>query len=221
MKYRSDVKVELIDFMGGDAKVVQSARTSTLGDSRGVEANAGLINYLVREKHHSPLESSVFTFYIEAPIFVTRQLIRHRIASFNEASGRYKVLEPEFYLPPEDRPLVQVGKTGDYQFEKANNSELWQGTYHVLAEACEFAWDHYTTLIDAGVAKEVARMILPVNIYSQMYITVNARSLMNIIELRADDHAQYEIQLVAREMDRIFKSQMPLTHAAWEANREL
>lgn len=209
--FRSDMSVQLIDFMGGDLRVVQAARVSTQGHN---EANTtGLVKFLMREGHHVPFEHSVFTFAVEAPIFVMRQLLKHRIASISETSGRYRELDGEFYVPSPDRPVVQVGKTGDYNFSKDVDMNEFAAFY--IKEASENAWGDYRALIERGVAKEVARMVLPVNLYSQMYMTVNARSLMNVQNLRNEHHAQYEIQEVARKMEAVFAEKMPVTYEAF------
>lgn len=218
--FRSDVTVQLIDSMGGDHRAVQSARVSTQG-SNSLESLTGgepLINFLMRDKHEVPFEHSVFTFYIEAPIFVTRQILKHRISSISEESGRYKELKPVFYLPSRERPLVQVGKTGDYNFTDGGD-ELFQ-KYVAEKQASAYEdWARYKRLLDSGVAKEMARTELPFSLYSSMYITVNARSLMNILALRTSDtgsHPQYEIEQVARQMEELWATHSPVTYQAFQ-----
>lgn len=213
--FRSDIGVELIDFMGSDQSVVRSARVSTLG-AASVESqeSQGLINFLWREGHHSPFEHNAFTFMVEAPIFTINQLVRHRIASYNIESARYKVLGPVFYVPSPVRPVVQVGKTGDYAFEEP---DLWtSGLAHThISIASEDAWARYGYLLAGGIAKEVARMVLPLNIYSSLYVTMNARALTNFLRLRNDSHAQYEIREMAQKMEVIFAEKMPMTYRAF------
>lgn len=166
---------------------------------------------------NSPFEHNVFTFFIEAPIFVTREIIRHRISAINEESGRYKQLEDKFYYPTDrERPLRQVGKTGHYIFETAE--ELRDPTLELLDEAYGVAWENYNKMLQMGVAKEVARMALPVGIYSSMYFSINARSLMNFLSLRTAPNAQWEIRQVARQMEQHFATSMPLTYLAWTSN---
>lgn len=217
-KFRSDMKVDLIDFWGGDARAVQSARTSTLGAAASLpEERAGLIKFLWREKHLVPFEHSGFTFRIEAPIFVTRQLLKHRTTAISEESGRYRELDGVFYVPAADRPLGQTGKTGEYNMvHLGSNVEAYIRDLNM--EACDKAWDNYKESLRVGAAKEVARMVLPVNLYSSMYLTVNARNLTHLINLRNEHHAQYEIREVARQMEGFFKAQMPLTYAAWRSD---
>lgn len=213
--FRSDIGVELIDFMGSDQSVVRSARVSTLG-AGSVEAqeSQGLINFLWREGHHSPFEHNTFTFMVEAPIFTINQLVRHRIASYNIESGRYKELEPVFYVTSPVRPVVQVGKTGNYEFEEA---DIWHGALAdtLIRDSSEQSWERYENLLEGGIAKEVARMVLPLNIYSSLYVTMNARALMNFLRLRNESHAQYEIREMAQKMEVILAEKMPMTYRAF------
>jgi thymidylate synthase (FAD) len=214
------MEVKLIDVMASDLAVVRSARVSTTGEGSLVtESNDGLINYLVRERHASPFEHGVFTFFVKAPIFVAREFMRHRIASYNEESGRYRELSADFYLPlSNDRPLVQIGKTGAYTFEEEASQELRDWVVQVMDESYNVAWGAYRAMLDSGVAKEVARMVLPVGIYSSWYVTINARSLMNFLSLRTASNAQWEIRQIAEMMEEHFKLHMPVTYAAWVKN---
>ena len=216
--FRSDMKVELIDFMGGDGRVVQAARTSTQGAAASEERESeGLINFLLRERHEVPVEHSVFTFRIEAPIFVTRQILKHRISSISETSGRYRELPGEFYIPSEARPLAQTGKTGEYNMVHLGEHEETRLALEMV-RASQRAWASYESMLHNGAAKEVARMVLPVNLYSSMYLTMNARSLMNFLSLRNEHHAQFEIREVAKQMEDVFAEQMPLTYAGWRSD---
>lgn len=221
-RFRSDVTVELRQSMASDANVVQAARVSTKGgDSRGDEADAGLINYLIREGHASPLEHSTFQFYVEAPLMVMTQLLRHRMASYNVESARYKEFQPVFYVPDQDRKLVQVGKPGAYTFVKGNQTQ-YASAWQNITEGSKRAYERYQEMLGAGITREVARMVLPQNVYTSAYITINARSLMNLLSLRIErgsdatvSHPQYEIQMVAEKMEEYFKEAMPLVYAAW------
>ena len=216
--FRSDMKVELIDFMGGDGRVVQAARTSTLGAAASEEKESeGLINFLLRERHEVPVEHSVFTFRIEAPIFVTRQILKHRISSISETSGRYRELPGEFYIPYEARPLAQAGRTGEYNMVHLGEHEETRLVLEMV-RASQRAWASYEHMLRNGAAKEVARMVLPVNLYSSMYLTMNARSLMNFISLRNEHHAQWETREVAEQMEDIFAEKMPLTFKSWRSD---
>ena len=223
IKTRSDMTVELIDSMGGDHSVVRSARVSSGSVSNDSSSDVGLINYLMRDRHGSPFEHAVFTFRIEAPIFVFREFQRHRMASYNEESGRYKQLEPVFYVPDETRKLIQVGKPGAYTFEEGNDEQK-NSVKFFTEEFSDRAYWAYQTMLDNGVAREVARMVLPLNIYSSMYVTMNARSLMNFLSLRSEEQGtypsfpQWEIAEVARQMEDIFSEKMPVTYASFIKN---
>ena len=183
IKFRSDMTVELIDSMGGDHSVIRSARVSSGSTSTDASRDAGLINYLMRDRHGSPFEHANFTFFTRAPIFMWREHFRHRMASYNEESGRYKVLDPVFYVPGPERKLVQIGKTGAYEFVDGT-PEQYETVVAQTKEACRQAYAAYNAMLEAGVAREVARIVLPLTIYSSAYVTLNARSLMNFLSLR-------------------------------------
>jgi len=226
VKFRSDMTVELIDSMGGDDAVVRSARVSTSSNSRDVTMGTkeeGLINYLMRDRHGSPFEHNAFTFYIEAPIFVFREFMRHRIASYNEESGRYKELAPVFYMPDRDRKLVQVGKPGAYTFEEGTDEQYNELEFSFETSTYK-AYMQYVEMLDKGIAREVARMVLPLNIYSSMYVTMNARALMNFLSLRSlaqgtfPSFPQLEIAMVADKMEVLFAEKMPITYTSFVKN---
>lgn len=229
IRFRSDVTVELVKASAADSDVVFAARVSTQGerslaaagqDAAGAE---GLIRYLMRERHGSPFEHSVMTFHVRAPIFVWREHMRHRTASYNEESGRYRVLEPEFYVPDASRALVQTGKAGAYDFT-AGSAEQHQLVTDTIRESCTRAYEAYEVMLAAGVAREVARAVLPVTLYSSAYVTMNARALMNFLSLRRNcagsaypSHPQREIEMVAERYEQEWAALMPITHAAFVA----
>lgn len=230
IQYRSDVTVELIKAAASDADVVWAARVSTKGEqslddiSTDSDRSAGLINYLMRDRHGSPFEHSSMTFFVQGPIFMWREHFRHRIASYNEESGRYKVLEPVFYVPAPERKLIQVGKAGAYDFVDGT-TEQYETVVQATKASCEQAYAAYQQMLDAGVAREVARIVLPLNIYSSAYVTMNARALMNFLSLRkkSEDSTfpsfpQREIEMVAERYEAEWAKLMPLTHAAFVAN---
>ena len=230
ISFRSDVTVELVKHSAGDADVLWAARVSTKGDQSATDVNAdsapsaGLINYLMRDRHGSPFEHSVFTFFVQAPIFMWREHFRHRMASYNEESGRYKVLDPIFYVPDADRKLIQIGKAGAYEFVDGTQEQFDIVTQETK-KTCEVAYASYEAMLEAGVAREVARIVLPVTIYSSAYVTMNARALMNFISLRRKAEGshfpsfpQREIEMVAEKYEEEFKRLMPLTHASFVAN---
>lgn len=226
--------VQLVRASAADSDVLFAARVSTEGEktlsgaSLGEEATAkrdkGLINYLMRDRHGSPFEHNSMTFYVQAPIFVFREFMRHRIASYNEESGRYRELRPVFYVPGPERNLVQVGKAGAYDFHPGTpqQHELVDTT---VREQSLAAYGAYQRMLEAGVAREVARVVLPLNTYSSMYVTMNARSLMNFLSLRTKrpessfpSFPQREIEMCAEAMEQIWQGLMPHTHSAFEAN---
>lgn len=224
IQFKSDFPVELIQFTGGDDYVSAAARVSTRGwDSLPEEESAGLIRFLVSNRHGSPFEHGMFTWRISAPIFVWREFMRHRIASFNEESGRYKQLEGVFYIPPAERSLVQVGSAGKYTYELGteNQSLIIKNMFHYNSRE---AYERYQSMLSMGIAKEVARMVLPINIYSTAWVSMNPRGLMNFLSLRTKHESamfpsfpMWEINQVANSMEEAFAHKMPLT---WKAFRE-
>ncbi|MEN9962774.1 MAG: hypothetical protein RIS66_1187 [Actinomycetota bacterium] len=234
--FRSDVTVELVRSSASDSDVLFAARVSTQGEqtlesaaaqteaSEDEKRSKGLINYLMRDRHGSPFEHNSMTFYVQAPIFVFREFQRHRIASYNEESGRYKELSPVFYVPAEDRNLVQVGKTGAYEFLPGSAEQI------ALVEqesrtSSQQAYESYKRMLEAGVAREVARIVLPLNIYSSMYVTMNSRALMNFLSLRTSREGthfpsfpQREIEMCAEKMEEFWAELMPYTYEAFNKN---
>lgn len=230
VEFRSDITVELVRSSASDSDVVFAARVSTVGEqsledvNADAERSAGLINYLMRDRHGSPFEHNSMTFFVHAPIFVWREHMRHRIASYNEESGRYRELLPVFYVPDSDRPIIQSGKPGAYEFH-SGTPEQHSLVDHTVRESCVQAYSAYQRMLDAGVAREVARMVLPVTIYSSAYVTLNSRSLMNFLSLRRKvegshfpSFPQREIEMVAEKYESHFERLMPLTHAAFVAH---
>lgn len=229
--WRSDMTVELVKATASDNDVIWAARVSTAGEQslaardEDPVRSKGLINYLMRERHGSPFEHNSMTFLVSAPIFVFREFHRHRIGwSYNESSGRYRELEPVFYVPAPDRRLVQEGKPGAYQFVDGT-PEQYETVVTATKQACTTAYRAYQDMLRAGVAREVARGVLPVATYSSMYATCNARSLMAFLSLRTKredarfpSYPQREIELVGEAMEAEWARLMPLTHAAFDAN---
>ena len=227
IQFKEDMTVELVKSSASDEDVIWAARVSTAGetslDSIGSDpARAeGLINYLARERHGSPFEHTSMTFFVSAPIFVFREFMRHRIASYNEESGRYRELRPVFYVPSKERKLVQIGKTGAYEFIDGT-PEQYEITVAAIKSSCTFAYENYQKMLAAGVAREVARAVLPVTLYSSMYVTMNARALMNFLSLRTSregshfpSYPQREIEMVAEKMEEHFARLMPITYGAF------
>lgn len=232
-EFRSDIKVELIRFNASDADVLFAARVSTQGEQTlaaaaggtgAGEKDKGIINYLMRDRHGSPFEHNSMTFYVQAPIFVFREFMRHRIASYNEESGRYREMDPVFYVPSAERNLKQVGKAGAYEFLPGTDEQHALVTRLVQQESIS-AFAAYKEMLDAGIAREVARIVLPLNLYSSMYVTMNARALMNFLSLRTKHEGsrfpsfpQREIEMAAEKMEIEFAKLMPFTYEAFQKN---
>lgn len=225
--FTSNMDVALVDSMGDDHSIVHAARVSTMGsraDDIGDLDLERFILFLVRNRHGSPFEHVSFTFRISAPIFVWREFLRHRMLSANEESGRYKVLEPRFYVPDDTRNLVQVGKTGAYEFVPGSPAQT-EATQASLTHVSCTAYSAYRDLLDLGVAKEVARMALPLNIYSTAYVTMNLRALTNFLSLRVQDSnstfpsfPQREIEDVAIQMEALASRVAPIALELFDAN---
>lgn len=211
--------VRLEGALASDLDPTNSARVSF--GTRKVEMDArdeGLVKFLVRERHGSPTEHSFFRFEVKAPIFVIREWQRHRISSFNEASGRYMELSREFYIPAAEDFRIQKGKPGAYHFVRDEDAERVAFATDRIANAGNCAFDDYEEMLERGVAKEIARMVLPLNTYTSMWFSVNPRSLMNFLSLRNAPNAQYEIRAYAEIMEEIFKQVMPVTAEAFIEN---
>lgn len=229
--FLSYVTVELVKHTASDADVLFAARVSTVGEQsldelgKDPERSRGLINYLMRDRHGSPFEHNSMTFFISAPIFVFREFMRHRVGwSYNEESGRYRELQPVFYVPGQDRKLVQEGRPGKYVFVDGT-AEQHNRIQADIRYACRVAYQSYLNMLADGIAREVARTVLPVGLYSSMYATCNARSLMHFLGLRTThpdastpSFPQREIEMVGEKMEAEWAKLMPLTHVAFNAN---
>ena len=213
--------VRLDAAMADDMSVVNAARVSFARQTEGLEelssADKGLINFLMRERHGTPFEHNAFRFHVKTPIFVAREWFRHRVGSFNEFSARYSEVPNEFFVPEDEDVRTQVGKPGNYSFEPVSE-KLASETVAMIESMNERAYEVYSHLVERGVAKELARVVLPVSMMTQFYWTVNARSLMNFLSLRTADAAQRDIREYANAVLEVARAQMPETFAAWEAN---
>lgn len=224
IQFSSDITVKLVRAMASDDMVVQAAQVSSKGENNPETVPERLINALLKGRHGSPFEHNAFTFFVEAPLFVFREWQRHRISSFNEMSGRYTVLPGKFYIPDGTRKMLNIGTKmrPNFVYDRSGVGKAFAMT---LIEQSERAWYEYEAALELEIANEVARMILPVNIYSQMYWTVNARSLMNFLSLRIESNdsavrsfPQWEIQMGAIQIEQYFQAQMPATYAAFIDN---
>src|SRR5215208_7177769 len=210
--------VRLDGVLASDLSVVNGARVSFARRKDEMDdSDSGLIRFLMRERHGTPFEHNAFRFHIRCPIFVAREWMRHRVGSFNEFSLRYAKATDDFYVPEPEDVRSQVGKPGAYTFETVE-PELADETRDALREVYKHAYATYERLVDAGVAREVARSVLPVGAYTEFYWTVNARSLMNFVSLRASETAQREIRRYAEAVELFLEQRMPVTYAAFLAN---
>lgn len=206
--------VRLIDVMGDDAAIVQAARVSYGKGTKSVREDRGLIRYLMRHKHTSPFEMVEFKFHIKLPIFIARQWIRHRTANVNEYSGRYSEMKDEFYTPEKSEFRTQsvVNKQG--RSEETLSDESISKITNILKESSESSYSGYLEMLNLGLARELARINLPVSNYTEWYWKIDLNNLFHFLRLRIDDHAQYEIQVYGKAIAEIVKSAAPL---AWEA----
>jgi thymidylate synthase (FAD) len=210
--------IELHDWMGDDLMIVNMARQSFGKESTKIDqAERGLINFLMREKHGTPFEGPVFTFNVKCPLFVAREWMRHRISSYNEYSGRYSEMLPDFYTPELKQMRLQKGKPGHYKFEplavhNAQNAQTAMRTHN------EDSWLLYKQLLDDGLAKELARMVLPVNQYTQFTWVINLRSLFNFVALRSAENAMFEIRQYSLVIEELIKQIVPEAYEAFIKN---
>lgn len=214
--------VELEQHIGGDHSVVAGARRSRhvrwKDASKGLEADAKLIDRMMRFRHGTPFEHNIFTFAVSAPLFVFREWHRHRIASYNEMSGRYTQLERVYYLPEHKRIQDPANKQSSIVIHEDGNEAAHRECVEMrefLRAQTECALDEYEQQLSMGVAREIARIVLPLNIYSEMVVSMNARSMMNFLSLRNAPEAQWEIQEYARALEAHFAAEMPITYAAF------
>ncbi len=204
--------------MASDLSVVNGARVSFARRKEEMDDNdEGLIRFLMRDRHGTPFEHNAFRFHVRCPLFVAREWFRHRVGSFNEFSMRYAKASDEFYVPEAEDVRSQVGKPGAYSFE-AVDPELAEHTREELRAVYDAAYATYTQLVERGVARELARLVMPMGAYTEFYWTVNARSLMNFVSLRAAETAQREIRRYAEACERFLAEKMPVTYAAFVDN---
>jgi len=210
--------VRLDDAMATDLSVVNAARVSFARRKEEMDdSDAGLIRFLMRDRHGTPFEHNSFRFHIRAPIFVAREWMRHRIGSFNEFSMRYAKATDDFYVPEPNDVRTQVGKPGAYSFDPVS-PDVAEATREELRVVYDTAFAAYERLVELGVARELARCVMPVGAYTEFYWTVNARALMNFVSLRAAETAQREIRRYAEACEHFFAEQMPVTFEAFVAS---
>ena len=207
--------VRLDESMASDLSVVNAARVSFARRKEEMDdSDQGLIRFLLRERHGTPFEHNAFRFHVRAPIFIAREWFRHRVGSFNEFSMRYAKATDDFYVPEAEDVRTQVGKPGAYTFEPVD-AELAEATREELRAVYDAAYAAYERLVEQGVARELARAVMPVGSYTEFYWTVNARSLMNFVSLRAAEAAQREIRRYADACEQFLAEEMPVTYQAF------
>ncbi|HHW34469.1 MAG TPA: FAD-dependent thymidylate synthase [Paracoccus solventivorans] len=214
--------IRVIDYMGDDSAIVQAARVSYGRGTKAVSNDEGLIRYLMRHWHSTPFEMCEVKFHVKLPVFVARQWIRHRTANVNEYSARYSILDREFYIPAPEHLAAQSTVNNQGRGEVLAGAEA-QRVLDILREDSMRSYDHYEGMLSQdgqqGLARELARMNLPANIYTQWYWKTDLHNLFHFLRLRADAHAQYEIRAYAETMCRIVKDWVPLAYAAFEDYR--
>jgi thymidylate synthase (FAD) len=201
--------IRLVDYMGGDERVVQSARVSYGEGTKSYREDAGLIDYLLRNRHTSPFEQISLTFHVKMPIFIARQWIRHRMARLNEISGRYSVMKDDFYVPAPGDVALQSTDNKQGRSEAAIESAEVERVRSFLEEGQKRAYAEYTDLIDKGIARELARINLPLSLYTEIYWNIDLHNLFHFLELRLGAHAQKEIRLYAQTLLEITKKVVP------------
>ena len=214
--------VRVIDYMGDDAAICQAARVSYGRGTKSVQNDEGLIRYLMRHWHSTPFEMCEVKLHVKLPVFVARQWIRHRTANINEYSGRYSVMDREFYIPAEDKLAAQSSQNHQGRGEVLQGEEA-QRVLNLLREDAMRSYDNYESMLSQdgqqGLARELARMNLPTNIYTQWYWKVDLHNLLHFLRLRADSHAQYEIRAYADVICDIVKDWVPAAFGAFRDYR--
>lgn len=207
--------VRLVDYLGSDDRIVQAARVSYGAGTRSVREDKALIHYLLRHHHTSPFEQVVLTFHCKLPVFVARQWIRHRTARVNELSGRYSVMKDEFYVPQAGRVQHQSAdnKQGSGESVPLEQARL---VLEMLAAEQSVVHSHYSELVEQGIARELARINLPLSMYTEWYWQIDLHNLFHFLRLRLDAHAQYEIRMYARALAKCAAAVAPLAYAAFE-----
>ncbi len=208
--------IRLVDYLGGDARIVQAARVSYGHGAKSVHEDKGLIHYLLRHRHTSPFEQVILTFHAKLPIFVARQWIRHRTARLNEISGRYSVMKDEFYLPDPGQVRRQSKTNKQGRGGEAVDAEFAREVIETLRREQESIYRNYEGMIGHDIARELARINLPLSLYTEWYWQIDLHNLFHFINLRSDEHAQYEIRQYAEAMAQCVRAVAPLAFEAFE-----
>jgi thymidylate synthase (FAD) len=211
--------VRMVDYLGGDGRIVQSARVSYGAGTKTVREDRGLINYLMSHLHTSPFEQVVLTFHCKMPIFVARQWVRHRTARLNEISGRYSVMKEEFYVP--DPSVIQAQSQANKQGRHEDDlpADLRRKVVDILLADQTSAYRHYESMLEDNIARELARINLPLSLYTEWYWQIDLHNLFHFIKLRMDPHAQWEIQEYGRALAQCARAVAPLAYEAFEEHQ--
>ena len=202
--------VRLVDYFGGDQRIVQAARVSYGEGTKSVSQDGALIDYLLRHQHTSPFEQVVMTFHVKMPIFVARQWVRHRTGRMNEVSGRYSIMKDEFYVPAEDKVAPQSKDNKQGRASEAFDKETADKIISQLEVGQKEAYENYSGLIDSGLAREIARINLPLSLYTEFYWEMDLHNLFHFLKLRLDSHAQYEIRVYAEVILEMCRKVAPM-----------
>jgi thymidylate synthase (FAD) len=208
--------VRLVDYMGGDERIVQSARVSYGSGTKSFRQDRGLIHYLMRHEHTSPFEQVQLTFHTKMPIFVARQWVRHRTARLNEISGRYSIMKDEFYLPEPDQVRFQSESNKQGRSEETLPFEEAMAVIRQMEEDQKQVYAHYEEMLERNVARELARANLPLSLYTEWYWQIDLHNLFHFLRLRMDPHAQYEIRVFGEALGRCAKAVAPVAYEAFE-----
>lgn len=208
--------VRLVDYMGGDARIVQSARVSYGEGTKTLREDKTLIDYLLRNKHTSPFEQVILTFHVKMPIFVARQWIRHRTARLNEISGRYSVMRDEFYTPHPEEVRFQSKRNKQGGSTQDVPDDLRNKVIALLQHEQKQLYSDYEDMLEDGIARELARINLPLSLYTEMYWQIDLNNLFHFLRLRMDWHAQYEIRVYGDTMAQITRAVAPMAFEAFE-----
>ena len=208
--------VRLVDYLGGDARIVQAARVSYGEGTKSVREDGALIDYLLRNHHTSPFEQVIFTFHLKMPIFVARQWIRHRTARLNEISGRYSVMKDEFYKPRDFEVRYQSAVNRQGSADTAVSEVTSSKVMAILADGQARAYSDYQELLTDDVARELARVNLPLSLYTEMYWQIDLNNLFHFLRLRLDWHAQYEIRAYGDAIATAVRAVCPIAYGAFE-----
>ncbi len=207
--------VRLVDYLGDDQRIVEAARVSYAGGTKSYRQDRGLIRYLMRNQHTSPFEQVVFTFHIKMPVFVARQWVRHRTGRLNEISGRYSVMKEESYLPAEEDIALQSPDNKQGRKDEPVSPDTAAEVHEILESGRRDTWQRYNRLLEMGIAREIARIDLPLSLYTEWYWQMDLHNLFHFLKLRLDRHAQKEIRAYAEVIMTIVEKVCPIAAEAF------